>query len=130
MRVKMIANELTEAEIDFVSLVKHGANRSPFKIIKAEDIPEDAGLMDRLRSLFGDEPAPEVMAFFVKNDEVERYEPLLEKAGFAITCKQPLKDVTVYKQDNFNEDADVSLVVRFGGGMSSSAEERIGLLCF
>lgn len=38
MLVKLIASELTEGEIDFVSLVKHGANRSPFKIVKSEEI--------------------------------------------------------------------------------------------
>lgn len=39
MKIKMIASELVDGEIDFVSLVKHGANRSPWKIVKAENKP-------------------------------------------------------------------------------------------
>ena len=37
MKINIKANELVEGEIEFISLVKNGANRSPFKIIKAED---------------------------------------------------------------------------------------------
>lgn len=37
MKIKIMANEVTEGEIDFISLVKHGANRSPFKIMKHDE---------------------------------------------------------------------------------------------
>ena len=110
MLVNLKAHELTEGEIDFVSLVKHGANRSPFKIIKMEELPEGkTGLMDKITSFFGDEPT-EVSAFFVKNQEVAAYKPVLEKAGFKTEDTTVLKDVTIFKQDNFDGDADVSLI--------------------
>lgn len=56
MKVKVLAKELTGGEIDFVSLVKHGANRSPFKIVKndgpalslIDQIPELAKLQQSL----------------------------------------------------------------------------------
>jgi len=43
MLIKLIANELVEGDIDFVSLVKHGANRAPFKIVKALTFPDSGG---------------------------------------------------------------------------------------
>lgn len=108
--IKMIANELVDGEIDFVSLVKHGANRSPFKIIKMEDLSSiQTGLMDKLTSMFGDEPA-KVSAFFVKNEEVTTYAPLLEAGGFKVDDTQKMRDVTIYKQDCFDGDVDVSLI--------------------
>ena len=110
MLVNLKAHELTEGEIDFVSLVKHGANRSPFKIIKMDDLPEaKTGLMDKITSFFGDEPT-EVSAFFVKNQEVAAYKPVLEGAGFKTDDVTVLKDVTIFKQENFDGDADVSLI--------------------
>lgn len=41
MKLKIRANEIIDGEIEFVSLVKRGANRSPFKIIK-QDEAQDA----------------------------------------------------------------------------------------
>ena len=37
MRISIRATELVDGKIDFLSLVKNGANRSPWKIMKAED---------------------------------------------------------------------------------------------
>lgn len=37
MKINIRANELVDGKIDFLSLVKNGANRSPWKILKAED---------------------------------------------------------------------------------------------
>lgn len=37
MKINMLANELVDGEISFVSLVQHGANYSPFKIVKSKD---------------------------------------------------------------------------------------------
>lgn len=37
MKIKVLANELLDSNVQFVSLVKHGAIRSPFKILKEED---------------------------------------------------------------------------------------------
>lgn len=38
MKIKVLCNELLDSSIEFVSLVKHGAVRSPFKILKAEEV--------------------------------------------------------------------------------------------
>ena len=46
VKIKIIANELVDGEVEYVSLVKRGANRSPFKIVKAEQTTQ--GLWDDL----------------------------------------------------------------------------------
>jgi hypothetical protein len=55
MKIKIKATELVDGEIEYVSLVKHGANRSPFKIIKMdEEEPAQsmwAGLMPEMDKL-------------------------------------------------------------------------------
>lgn len=52
MKISIRATELVDGVIEMVSLVKHGANRSPFKIIKAEDpAPLWAGLLPELDKL-------------------------------------------------------------------------------
>ena len=41
MKIKILANEIVDGAIDFISLVRHSANRSPFKILKsAESAPD------------------------------------------------------------------------------------------
>ena len=49
--IKMIASELVDGEIEFISLVKHGANRSPFKIVKTEESPARPSWADTLALL-------------------------------------------------------------------------------
>jgi len=51
MKVKVKANEITDADITKVSLVKRGANRSPFKIVKAEEAGMFAKHMETARAM-------------------------------------------------------------------------------
>lgn len=53
MKIRLVANELVDGEVEYISLVKHGANRSPFKIIKAEQPVQDSwnDLMPELAKL-------------------------------------------------------------------------------
>lgn len=63
LRVK--ATELVDANVDFVSLVKRGANRIPFRIVKQEDEPM-LDLHKIGRTLFKKtETAPEIVAAVV-----------------------------------------------------------------
>lgn len=38
MKIRLLANQLVDGEVEYVSLVKNGANRSPFKIVKEEGL--------------------------------------------------------------------------------------------
>lgn len=51
MKVKVVANEVVDGEVDFISLVKHGANRSPFKIVKADEVKLDLNAFKALANL-------------------------------------------------------------------------------
>jgi len=53
MKIRLIANELVDGEVEYISLVKHGANRSPFKIMKGEESVQDSwdNLMPELAKL-------------------------------------------------------------------------------
>lgn len=42
MKVKVVGYEMIDPEIEKISLVKHGANRVPFRILKSEDMPKEA----------------------------------------------------------------------------------------
>ena len=107
MKVKIVGSELVDADINFVSLVKRGANRSPFKIIKAEDISEEdtSTLKDRVSSMFGSkhETPGSVVAVFVQKDHEGEVKPLLAKHGFAVDDAEIADDVIMYKQEGATE---------------------------
>ncbi len=112
MLIKLIANELVDGEIDFVSLVKHGANRSPFKIIKMDELPEGTTmdtLKDKFTALFGDEK-PEVAAFYVQTEFAKDYEIRFKTAGY--TTNDPIQkgEFTVYPQAGYDENKDGALI--------------------
>lgn len=119
MKVKLRANKLVDADIDMVSLVKHGANRIPFKITKSDDCDSDGdgstpgknkkkgSVKSAMKKMFalGDEH-PKVVAVFVKTDKVEALLPSLTEAGFKLDDKSDADGVTIFKQDGY-DDADV-----------------------
>jgi hypothetical protein len=41
VKVRLVGNEILDPDIKFISLVKRGANRSPFRILKAENLPPE-----------------------------------------------------------------------------------------
>jgi hypothetical protein len=110
--IKLLVNELVDGEIDYVSLVKHGANRSPIKIMKMDELPEGSkmdNLKDKFVSLFGDDK-PEVAALYVHTGVAKEYEPRIEAAGFAIADSCTQGDFTIYKQAAYTDDTDGSLI--------------------
>jgi hypothetical protein len=81
MKVKVVANELVDTDIEMVSLVRHGANRCPFKVLKSED-DEPASLGDKFQSFFslakGDVA---VSAYFIRKDAADKLLPILKAEG-------------------------------------------------
>ena len=113
MRIKLLANELIDGEIEYVSLVKHGANQQPFTIIKTEDLPEGGAmstLSDKFKSLFGDEERASVAAFVVHTEVTKDYEPRIVAAGYSIADNCTQGNFTIYKQEGYDPDADGSLI--------------------
>ena len=80
-RRKIKANELVDTDVSFVSLVKRGANRIPFRITK-----EDGPMLDLYkigRSLFhkADSRPQIVAAVFQKGADLTKVAALFQKAG-------------------------------------------------
>lgn len=69
MKIKVVASELLDPTIDCVSLVKRGANRTPFRICKTESDPGDSALDLRV-----EEPAQS------DGDEKMLKKPILKEA--------------------------------------------------
>src|SRR6478736_569139 len=101
MKIKISANELQDTEINAVSLVKHGANRIPFAIVKTDETPITIG--ERLSKMWNKTKKNSVSAVYVKKGTEEKHLKALEAAGFAINCTEE-NGVSVYKQEDFSEE--------------------------
>ena len=111
MKIKMKGSELNKVDIEFLSLVKRGANRAPFKVIKAE-APEQKGLLGAVKSFFSmSEPNPSVVAIFVEKSALLKALPNLADAGFDLSKHEIQDDCVVFKQTGF-EDADTVIMLK------------------
>jgi hypothetical protein len=109
MKFKIEANEIHNADVTQVSLVKNGAMRAPFKIIKAEDIPEKSeSMIEKAASFFGkDQKVPKVTAIYV-NGVTDEIKKSLTECGFEVSSTEEIADgVTLFKQEGYSaETAD------------------------
>lgn len=110
------ANELVDTRVDFIALVKRGANRIPFRIVKQEN-EEMLDLQKIGRSLFKKaEAAPEVIAAVVPaGSDLEMLAKLFEDAGLDSTAflKTEIDGVvTLAKADA--DKADDTVVIKSG----------------
>lgn len=94
MKVKVLARELIDPDVQHLSLVEGGANRQPIKICK-----EDREMIDmsNFPSIFKkEEKNPEILAVLVKKsadgDGVRKF---LSDQGLEVDCPQDVDDVTV-----------------------------------
>lgn len=100
MKVKVEATELHDADVSHVSLVKNGAIRSPFKILKAEDVPAPSeSFLDKVGKFFGKEDTLSTVAAVYVTGDVATYSPLIEKSGLSIANMEVLDSgITVFHQ--------------------------------
>lgn len=81
--------EMHDADVKFISLVKRGANKIPFRIIKSEDAQMGKKLFN-LETLFSARKAAEVVPAIVgfavaKSDQTAGYVEALEQKGYKFT---------------------------------------------
>lgn len=96
MKVKIVANELIDTDIEMVSLVRHGANRAPFKVLKSEDGEDKPSLGDKLQSFFSlgrDDVV--VTAYFIRKDAAETLLPILKAEGIDVSAAHEASGVVV-----------------------------------
>ena len=111
MSKKVKAHELTDATIDFVSLVGKGANKRKFTILKTEE-PAAPSITDRLKALVSteDQVAALVTSILCDNDYVEITKRAILAAGLKVDNIEEFEGVTIFKQDGFDKDAAGSLL--------------------
>ena len=101
-RIEMNATELTDTDVNFVSLVKRGANRIPFRILKGDDDMLDLSQFGR-RLFQKAEAVPTVIAIITQKGDVttkSRLSALANSVGID-TAKVTKSDgvVTLCKAD-------------------------------
>ena len=136
MRIKVPANKLEDVEVDFISLVERGANRIPFRIIKAQEKGTMINLSN-IRNFLAKKDAAkkaELFAFVLPKAlaDNERVTKAMADAGAKVD-KRTEKDDTVILQQIDGEAGDKAVILKmsdqvavifkaFMGHMSSSTD--------
>ena len=113
-KLTLDVKELTNPELNFVSLVKRGANRIPFKIVK-EDPAEMLDLDKIGRRLFSKEQAPTAptvtAALVRKGADLEQIKARLTAAGLSVEDMVEKGELLVFNQPGGTtaEDAVIKL---------------------
>lgn len=120
-KLQIKANELVETHADFVSLVKRGASRIPFRITKEDEPMLDLHSIGRRLFKKAEQPAQVVAVITQKGADLEGLAAAFQKAEIDPTIFVKSEDghvVTLRKADADTEDAvvlqcanDVALVV-------------------
>jgi len=97
-RVVFEANRLTNVDVNFVALVKRGANRIPFRIMKQEG-EEMIDLGKLGRTLFRKAEAPAIAAVLVsKSADLDKVAAVLTKAGLDTSKRQDADETVSFMQ--------------------------------
>lgn len=115
VEVTVEANELKNGKIEKISLVRNGAIRQPFKILKTDEIPAvKSGVGEKLTKFFGndnDEHAG-VAALFVRKSAAAKWLPLIKANGFRAEKEHAEVDgdMVILKQEGYDPDFEGSMV--------------------
>lgn len=113
MKINVKANELVAADIDFVSLVEKGANRSPFKIVKSEDAMSKASTLGaKISKFFSPAGDKAISAVCVRKSAAKKVFPLLKEQGYKVEDGAIFKtdDIFILTQEGFSTDDIGSLI--------------------
>lgn len=118
MKVEIEANELRNGKIEKLSLVDHGANQEPFRILKMRQISDSAkktgGLKDTVSKFFGGDEAAgsKVVALYIRKSVARQWVPLAKKHGFTATKDSASLegDVLVLKQEGYDPEVEGSII--------------------
>jgi outer membrane murein-binding lipoprotein Lpp len=102
-RVRIKARELTDVDVDYISIVSRGANRIPFRILKAEDNE----MLDLSQIFFRkEEPkTPALVAVAVAKGPTSDAIMAVVRDSYTVTSESDMGEVTLMK---FEEDADLA----------------------
>jgi hypothetical protein len=106
MKIKVKAGEMTEANVDWISLVNNPANKIPFKVIKEQE--NKMIDLDALRLVKKDEGSiepdysPVVTAIYTNESDLEAKEQVLKDSGFSVEDKEVKEGIVVFKQEGYD----------------------------
>lgn len=127
-KTEIDAHELTEGNVQFISLVKRGANRVPFRILKSDpdgddhsDQSEGEEMLNfgiNLKDIFkGEAAVPSVVALVVnKGADLKQARDRIEAAGYSIDKMEETDDGYVFVQEDFEGQATV---IKFDDGLAA-----------
>lgn len=116
VEVTVEANELVNGKIEKISLVRNGAIRQPFKILKTEEIPDvKDSVGNKLTKFFGndkDAESAEIAALFIRKSAAPKWLPLIKANGFRAEKEHAELDgdMLILKQESFDPEVEGSMV--------------------
>lgn len=120
-KVKMTLNQLSDVDVQFISLVSRAASRLPFKAMKSDDINEEGDMKNKsfagldLTTIFRRKSdAPTVVGVVTrKGESLDAVKAKIEEAGFTVGDVIDNDDGTLlYKQDHDDTALGSPVVVR------------------
>lgn len=125
-RIKLQANKLENPKVSHISLVDHGANRIPFRIIKRQ------GMIDLTRLLKRDATDPvkkaestgKVLGVVVeKTDKLEKVAEVIKAAGFSVDTPMVSGGTVVYTQGEAEINEATSKVIKMSQDVLAILDE-------
>lgn len=114
MKIEVEASEIRDGKIEKISLVTSGAIRAPFKILKTEEIKEQAvGVKERLAKIFGStEEESKIAALYVRKSVARQWLPLIKSYGFVVSKESAELegDIIILKQEGYDPEVDGSVI--------------------
>lgn len=102
--VRMLASELKNADVGFISLVRRGANQVPFRILKNEGEESMINVNNLWTRRTKADEAPAVVGVVVRKADAEAMKPSLEAAGFSVSEAVEAGETVIFKQADYAED--------------------------
>jgi hypothetical protein len=102
-KITMAVNELSDAQPTRVSLVKHAANRTPFRIMKEDnemtiDLSKAFGAVRSALARKSEAPTQVVAVVVRKGFDIAPLQPKLEQQGLSFASKTEKDDLVLYLQ--------------------------------
>jgi len=98
-KVKIAASELTDVDVDLISLVHRPASRIPFGLMKSDSTTGGNQMFDLSNIFKREETVPVVTSVIVKGEASAKMLAFLKAEGFAVEEVQQIDGVSVYPQD-------------------------------
>jgi len=108
---KTTANELTRGKVQFISLVDHGANREPFRLVKRKSGEDNMAGIDLGVFAFRKKDkvlAPPSVGFIAvaKTYSMEEASGLVTQGGFTVDNVEEQETGYLFKQEGFRDEDD------------------------